>query len=232
MRNLNSGSGMIYVNGGLKKYMVSVFNKMFFALCLTGVVSFICSSNPDVLAFMASGFSFILMLATVGIVVYMSVRINSIDSEKASALFWVYSALIGASLSPLFAIYTGESIANAFFSTAVFFGGMSLYGYTTNRDLTGVGSFMTVGLFAILITSFVNAIFMKSSGLQLGLSALSIVVFCGLTAYDIQKIKEFYSDSLDEETLKKRGVIGALSLYMDFLNIFIALLRIVGNKRQ
>jgi FtsH-binding integral membrane protein len=223
---------MIYINGGLKKYMVSVFNKMFFALCLTGVVSLVCSSNPDILAFMASGFSFILMLATVGIVIYMSARINKMDSEKANALFWIYSALIGAAFSPLFAMYTGESIANAFFSTAVFFGGMSLYGYATNRDLTGVGSFMTVGLFAIIITSLANVIFMKSSGLQLGLSALSIIVFCGLTAYDVQKIKEFYSDSLDEETLKKRGVFGALNLYMDFLNIFIALLRLVGNRKQ
>jgi FtsH-binding integral membrane protein len=231
MRNLNPGSGVIYVNSGLKKYMVSVFNKMFMALCLTGIVSFVCASSPDILSFMAGGFSMLLMLATVGIVVYMSVRINKIDSEKAGALFWIYSALIGASLSPLFAVYTGESIANAFFSTAIFFGGMSLYGHTTKRDLTGVGSFMTVGLFAVIITSFVNAIFMKSSGLQVGLSAMSILIFCGLTAYDVQKIKEFYSDSFDEETLKKRGILGALSLYMDFLNIFISLLRIMGNRK-
>jgi FtsH-binding integral membrane protein len=128
-------------------------------------------------------------------------------------------------------MYTSESMVGAFFSTAVFFGGMSLYGYATGRDLTGVASFMTVGLFAVIITSFVNIIFMKSSGIQVGLSALSIVIFCGLTAYDVQKIKEFYSDSLDKETLKKRGVIGALSLYLDFLNIFISLLRIMGNRK-
>ena len=135
MRDFNSNQGPIVMGDGLRKYMTSVYNKMFLALCLTGVVSFVCVSNPAILQFMAGGFSILLMLATLGIVIYLSARIQKIDSERANALFWIYSALIGASLSPLFVVYTGESIANAFFMTAVFFGGMSLYGYVTKKDL-------------------------------------------------------------------------------------------------
>jgi FtsH-binding integral membrane protein len=130
----------------------------------------------------------------------------------------------------MLAMYTGESIANSFFMSAVFFGGMSLYGYVTKKDLTGVGSFMIVGLFAVIITSLVN-LFLKSSGLQMGLSALTVIIFCGLTAYDVQKIKTFYSEALDEETLKKRAIIGSLSLYLDFINLFLSLLRLLGNRR-
>ena len=230
MRDFNFNQGPIVMGDGLRKYMTSVYNKMFLALCLTGVVSFVCVSNPVILQFMAGGFSILLMLATLGIVIYLSARIQKIDSERANALFWIYSALVGASLSPLFVVYTGESIANAFFMTAVFFGGMSLYGYVTKKDLTGVGSFMIVGLFAVIITSLVN-LFLRSSALQLGLSALTIVIFCGLTAYDVQKIRAFYDPTIDEEILKKRAVLGSLSLYLDFINIFLALLRLMGNRR-
>lgn len=230
MDNKRYVSGQVLMSDGLRKYMISVYNKMFMALCLTGLVSFACASNPDILAFMTGGFSFILMLATFGIVIYLSARINKIDSEKAKALFWLYAALLGAFLSPIFVLYTGASIANAFFTTAIFFGGMSLYGYTTKKDLTAVGSFMTIGLFAVIITSVVN-IFLKSSALQVGLSALCVIIFCGLTAYDVQKIKEFYNEAYDEETLKKRAILGALSLYMDFINLFLALLRLFGDRR-
>ena len=228
--SFNFNSSPIVMGDGLRKYMISVYNKMFMALCLTGAVSFVCISNPNILQFMMGGFSIFLMIATFGIVIYLSARINKIDSEKAKALFWLYSALLGAFLSPLFVIYTGESIANAFFMTAIFFGGMSLYGYITKKDLTGVGSFMTVGLFAVIITSIVN-IFLQSSGLQTGLSALCVIIFCGLTAYDVQKIKAFYNPSIDEETLKKRAILGSLSLYLDFINLFLALLRLFGNRR-
>jgi FtsH-binding integral membrane protein len=127
-------------------------------------------------------------------------------------------------------MYTGASIANAFFMTSVFFGGMSLYGYTTDRDLTELGSFMRVGLFALIITSIVN-IFIGSSMLQIGLSAICLVIFCGLTAYDVQKIKEFYNEKYDEDTLRKRALIGALSLYLDFINMFLALLRLIGDRK-
>ena len=223
-------SSPIIMGDGLRKYMTSIYNRMFLALCLTAIVSMICASNPQILAFMAGGFSILLMIATFGIVIYLSARINHMPSEKANGLFWIYSALLGAFLSPLFAIYTGESIANSFVMTAMFFGGMSLYGYVTKRDLTGVGSFMTVGLFAVIISSIVN-LFLKSSGLQIGLSALCIVIFSGLTAYDIQKIKTFYNASADEETLKKRAILGSLTLYLDFINLFLSILRFFGDRR-
>lgn len=226
----NFNSSPIIMENGLQKYMISVYNRMFFALCLTGAVAFICSMNPEILAFMAGGFSIVLMIATFAIVFYISARINRLTADKAGSLFWLYSALLGAFLSPLFAIYTGESLANSFFMTAIFFGGMSLYGYVTKRDLTGVGSFMTVGLFAVIISSIVN-LFLKSSALQIGLSALCIVIFSGLTAYDVQKIKRFYDSSLDSESLSKRAVIGALSLYLDFINMFLAMLRFLGDRR-
>jgi FtsH-binding integral membrane protein len=229
---MRSGSGFttVSVGEGLRKYMTLVYNKMFLALSLTGLVSFLCASNQDVLSFMAGGFSFVLMIATFGIVIYLSTRINKIGFETAKALFWLYSALLGAFLSPLFVLYTGESIANAFFTTAAFFGGMSLYGYITKRDLTSVGSFMVVGLWAVIVTSLVN-LFLKSSGLQIGLSVLSVVIFCGLTAYDVQKIKGLYNPAYDEETLKKQAVLGSLSLYLDFINLFLSLLRLLGNRR-
>ncbi len=227
--NVNQ-SPIVGEGNGLQRYMISVFNKMFIALCLTGLISFACVSNPAIMQVMAGGFSIVLMIVTLGIVLYLSTQITKIPAERASILFWIYSALVGLSISPIFVIYTGESLANAFFTTAIFFGGMSLYGYVTKKDLTGIGSFMTVGLFSIIIASIIN-LFMKSSALQLGLSAVSIVVFCGLTAYDIQKIRTFYNPSMSEEDIKKHSIIGALALYLDFINIFLALLRLMGNRK-
>ena len=230
--NLKFNAGPIIINDGLRKYMISVFNKMFLALGLTGIVAYLCASSPEIITFMSGGFKFILMIATFGIVIYLGARINKISAEKAEALFWLYAAVLGAFLSPIVYIYTSASIANAFFTTAIFFGGMSLFGYVTKKDLTGVGSFMTVGLFAIIITSFINIIFLKSSALQVGISAICVIIFCGLTAYDVQKIKSFYLESSrDDETLSKRATLGALSLYMDFINLFLAMIRLFGDRR-
>ena len=228
--NYTFNQGPIEADNSLRRYMTSVFNKMFLALCLTGGVSYICTMNEQLLAVLSGGISILLMIATFGIVMYMTARIHKIASDTANALFWIYSAMTGAFLAPLFIVYTGESIASAFFTTAIFFGAMSTYGYVTKKDLSGVGSFMTVGLFSIIIATIVN-IFLKSSVIQMGLSVLTIVVFCGLTAFDIQKIKSFYNPADDAETNAKRGVIGALSLYLDFLNIFLALLRLLGNRK-
>ncbi len=228
--NYNLHQSPIEVNNGLQKYMTSVFNKMFMALCLTGLVSFACLSNPTIIQVMTGGFSVILMFVTLGLVMYLSTQIAKISSERASMLFWIYSALIGLSISPVCAIYTGESIANAFFMTAIFFGGMSLYGYVTKKDLTGIGSFMIVGLFSIIIASIIN-LFLKNSAIQFGLSAISIIVFCGLTAFDVQKIRAFYNPAMSEEEIGKHSIIGALKLYLDFINIFLSLLRLMGNRK-
>ena len=232
MKNdLGFNTGPISQNDGLRKYMISVFNKMFLALGLSGAVAFACVSSPEILAFLSGGFSIVLMIATFGIVIYLSARINKISADKAQLLFWVYASVLGAFLAPFFDAYTGESIANAFFTTAAFFGGMSLYGYTTKRDLTSLGSFMIVGLWAIIITSLVNVFFLQNSLLQVGLSALCVIVFCGLTAYDVQKIKNFYHNEDDAETISKRATLGALTLYMDFINIFLAMLRLFGDRK-
>ncbi|MDR2598264.1 MAG: Bax inhibitor-1/YccA family protein [Holosporales bacterium] len=224
-------SGPIQVNEGLRKYMLSVFNKMFMALCLTGGVSFVCGSNPEVVAAMQGGLSTLLFVVTLGIVFYLSSRIGKISPDTAQALFWVYAALVGASISPIIARYTGESIANAFFTSAAFFGGLSLYGYTTSKDLTGIGSFMLTGLIVVILSSFINVFFLHNSLLETGLSVLSVIIFSGLTMYDIQKIKHYYSETQGDEVVAKCSIIGALALYLDFLNLFLALLRIVGNRK-
>jgi FtsH-binding integral membrane protein len=226
----NFNSGPVLVDDGLRRYMTFIYNKMFGALCLTGLVAWICVMNIHVLEFLINGGANGLLITTLVIGLCVAARINNITAKKAAIWFWVYSALIGASLSPLVVIYTGESIALSFFLAASFFGSMSLYGYITKKNLDGVGSFMFAGLISIIIASIVNWFF-QSSVLQFGLSVLTIVVFCGLTAYDVQKIKEFYNDSYDEEILKKRAIFGALALYIDFINIFLALLRILGRKR-
>ena len=228
--NYDFNQSPIQMDAGLSSYMRAVFSRMFMALCVTGSVSYWCSTNQVMLKLLSGGVSTLLMLGTLGVVFYLTSRIQKIAITRANVLFWVYAPLIGLSFSPLFTLYTGESLATTFLMTSIFFGSMSLYGYITKRDLTSLGSFMTVGLFSIIIATIIN-IFLKSSGLQLGLSAITIVVFCGLTAYDIQKIREIYVRASDEETAKKYAILGVLSLYLDFINIFLSLLRFLGKKQ-
>jgi FtsH-binding integral membrane protein len=180
---------------------------------------------------MQGGLSTVLVFATLGLVIYLSSRIDRISPDTAQSLFWLYAALIGASISPILAMYTGESVVSAFFTSAAFFGGLSLYGYTTSRNLTGVGSFMLTGLIVVILSSFVNAFFLKNSLLSTGLSALSVIIFCGLAMYDVQKIKNYYNATYGDEVIAKCSIIGALALYLDFLNLFLALLRFLGNKK-
>ena len=228
--NFNQGPIQSQAQTALNGFMSGVYKKMFAALCLTGIVSYVCSTNERILTLLSGGFSILLMLATLGIVIYLSARINKIPTENAHLLFWIYSALIGMTMAPIFIIYRGESIANTFFTTAIFFGGMSLYGYVTKRDLTALGSFMFVGLISIVIAMIIN-IFIHSSALQMGLSALTIVVFCGLTAYDVQKIRTIYETHANAENVEKYAIIASLSLYLDFINMFIALLRFLGDRK-
>jgi FtsH-binding integral membrane protein len=211
--------------------MIAVFNRMFAALCVTGSAALLCSSSPAMLRFMTSGASFLLFFGMLAMVIYIQRKIGDISVNAASNLFWVFSGVMGASLSPIFVVYTGASLANCFFMTALFFGGMSVLGYTTKRDLTDLGSFMLVGLICLCVTSLVNVIFLKSSALQLGLSVISVIIFAGLTAYDIQKVKQLYSNIDDTEIANKKAIIGALRLYLDFINMFINLLRIFGSRR-
>ncbi|MDR1391265.1 MAG: Bax inhibitor-1/YccA family protein [Holosporales bacterium] len=195
-------------------------------------MSFTCISSSVILNFMASKtVSTLLFLGTFFIAISLPMRIKKMSPEKAEGLFWFYSVLIGAFISPICIIYTGESIVNAFLTTAAFFGGMSLYGYTTKKDLTALGSFMFVGLVTIIVASLVNCLWTKNSAFHLLLTALSVIIFCGLTAYDVQKIKSFYNPSIGNETLGKQATLGALVLYLDFLNLFLNLIRLLGKRR-
>jgi FtsH-binding integral membrane protein len=163
-------------------------------------------------------------------VFFISFRIHRLQYTTALALFMVYSGLLGVMLSSVFLAYTGASITRVFFISAASFGALSLWGYTTERDLSGFGSFLIMGLFGIIIASLVN-LFLQSSGLDWAISIIGVGVFAGLTAYDTQRIKEMYSGADDESTLGRKAVMGALSLYLDFINLFLMLLRLVGDRR-
>jgi FtsH-binding integral membrane protein len=170
------------------------------------------------------------MLAPLGIVMYLSFGIAKMSASKAQSTFWVFAALMGASLASIFIVYTQMSIARVFFITSGTFGAMSIYGYTTKRDLTKLGSFLMMGLFGIIIASVVN-IFMKSTMMYFVISILGVLIFVGLTAYDTQKIKNRYLASDSGELMGKKAVMGALTLYLDFINLFIMLLRLFGQRR-
>ena len=226
---------------GLRAYMLRVYNYMGSALLVTGIVALITfklavqSLSPLVFtpfgnSIYASGLAWVVMLAPLGVVFYMSFGINKMSAAKAQTVFWIFAALMGLSLSSIFVVYTETSITRVFFITAGTFGAMSLYGYTTKRDLTKLGSFLMMGLIGIIIASIVN-IFMKSSMMYFVISILGVLIFVGLTAYDTQKIKNMYSASDTGELMGKKAVMGALTLYLDFINLFIMLLRLFGQRR-
>ena len=224
--------------------MLRVYNYMAAAVALTGVVA--CATFNAAVVTDASGkitsltpfgqtiFSgpliIVLLLGTLGLVFFISFRINRLQFSTALALFMVYAALLGVTLSSIFLAYTGASITRVFFISAASFGALSLYGYTTQRDLSAMGSFLIMGLFGIIIASLVN-IFLKSSGLDWVISVIGVGVFAGLTAYDTQRIKEMYDSMDDDGTLGRKAIMGALSLYLDFINLFLMLLRLVGDRR-
>jgi FtsH-binding integral membrane protein len=232
------------VDAGLRAYMLRVYNYMGAAVALTGVVAWLCFQNAVVTneagaitgltsfgQMILGGYTpIILMLATLGLVFFISFRINTLQYTTALGLFMLYAALLGAALTSIFVAYTGASVARVFFISAASFGALSLYGYTTQRDLSAMGSFLIMGLFGIIIASLVN-IFLKSSGLDWAISVIGVGVFAGLTAYDTQRIKEMYDSMDDDGTMGRKAVMGALSLYLDFINLFLMLLRLVGDRR-
>ena len=171
-----------------------------------------------------------MLLATLGLVFFISFRINRLQFTTAMALFMLYAGLLGVTLSSIFLVYTRGSITRVFFISAASFGALSLYGYTTQRDLSAMGSFMIMGLFGIIIASLVN-LFLKSSGLDWAISVIGVGVFAGLTAWDTQRIKEMYDANDDGTVSGRKAIMGALSLYLDFINLFMMLLRLVGDRR-
>ncbi|MFN7709532.1 MAG: Bax inhibitor-1/YccA family protein [Holosporales bacterium] len=219
------------VDAGLRAYMLRVYNYMAMGLGLTGAVAMVVASSPTMMqAIFGTPLQWVVMLAPLGFVVFLSVRLESMKASTAQMMFWAYAALMGLSLSSIFLIYTGASIAKVFFICAAMFGSVSLYGYTTKRDLSSWGTFLFMGLIGIFIASLVN-LFLQSSMMGFVLSVIGVVVFTGLTAYDTQMIKSNYHHKASEESATKTAIFGALSLYMDFINLFLNLLRLFGERR-
>ena len=239
-----SSASEAIIDEGLRAYMLKVYNYMGSGVLLTGVIALmffkmavVTSDGGEIIgltnfgnSIYNSGLKWVIMLAPLAVVFYMSFGIAKMSAAKAQTTFWVFAALMGASLSSIFLMYTGASITRVFFITAGTFGAMSIYGYTTKRDLTKLGSFLMMGLFGIIIASLVN-IFMKSTMMYFVISILGVLIFVGLTAYDTQKIKNMYLVSDSGELMGKKAVMGALTLYLDFINLFIMLLRLFGQRR-
>jgi uncharacterized protein len=222
----------VAIDQALRAYMLQVYNLMASGLLLSGIVAVVVAQSPAMMsAIFGSGLGIVAMLAPLGVLLAMSFGVNRMSASTLSALYWVFVATFGLSLAAIFQIYTATSIVRVFFITAATFGAMSLYGYTTQRDLTGIGSFLFMGLIGIIIASLVN-MFIGSTMLQFVVSVASVLVFTGLTAYDTQRIKlDFYEGDADEVQSKK-AVFGAVSLYLNFLNLFMALLHLIGTRRE
>jgi uncharacterized protein len=234
----------VAVDAGLRAHMLRVYNYMAIAVALTGVLAYltfqaaVATNDAGVItgltsfgqAIFGGPAVIVLMLATLGLVLFINFRIQHLQYTTALGLFMLYAALLGVMLSSVFLQYTGASITRVFFISAASFGALSLYGYTTQRDLSPIGAFLIMGLIGLLIAMLVN-IFLKSSGLDFVISAAGVLIFAGLTAWDTQKIKEMY-DVHDDGTISgRKAVMGALALYLDFINLFLMLLRLVGDRR-
>jgi FtsH-binding integral membrane protein len=229
---------------GLRAHMIRVYNYMASGVALTGVVAWftyqmavvtnaagsITGLTPFGQALFGSPLMWVLVLAPLGLVFFLSFRIQHLEASTARLLFFVYAGLLGVSLATIFMVYTHASITRVFFISAAAFGALSLYGYTTTRSLNAMGSFLIMGLFGLIIASLVN-IFLKSSGLDWALSVIGVLIFAGLTAWDTQKIKEMYDVQDDGTVAGRKAVMGALSLYLDFINMFMMLLRLFGDRR-
>ncbi len=238
------------IDQGLRAYMIEVYNLMGLGLLITGLaavgtIMLATTTNPAAAvatlpsgemltsfgyAIFASPLKWVVMLAPLAAVFFLSFRVQSMSVSAAQTTFWIYAGLVGLSLSSIFLVYTTASISQTFFATAAAFGALSLFGYTTKRDLTAMGSFLIMGVFGIIIASVIN-IFLQSSALSFAVSAIGVLVFAGLTAYDTQKIKEMYFEGDQYEVAGRKAIMGALTLYLDFINLFMFLLQFMGDRR-
>jgi len=237
------------IDQGLRSYMLSVYNYMAVGLALTGLAAYALfslatTSDPSLgvaqvkaglyltqlgATLWTSPLKWVVMLAPLGLVFFLSFRVHKMSVGAAQATFWIYAAMVGASISTVLLIYTSESVVRTFFITAAAFGSLSLYGYTTKRSLSGMGSFLMMGLFGIIIASIVNY-FLGSTALQFAISVIGLLVFAGLTAYDTQQIKEMYFEGDSADAQGRKAIMGALRLYLDFINMFMFLLQFLGNR--
>lgn len=237
-KELYSKAESASVDAGLRSYMQKIYNFMAGGLCVTGLAAWIVANTSLITLFFnitpqsisLSGLGWVAFLAPLVMVFAFGWVARSGSAKQVQLLFWSYAALMGVGLTPIFLLYTQSSLVRVFLITAGSFGALSLYGYTTKRDLTGVGSFLYMGLFGLIIAMLVN-LFLKSSGLDWALSFIGVGIFSGLTAYDTQRLREIYSSVDSSETLSKKALIGALSLYLDFINLFLYLLRFLGDRK-
>ncbi len=230
----------VAVDEGLRSYMLGVYNYMAGGVALTGVAAYLTymlavqdgALTPFGQAIYTSPLRWVVMLAPLGFVLYLGFRLQQMSVGAAQVAFWLFAAVMGISLSSIFLVFTGQSITQIFFITAATFGGLSLWGYTTKRDISGWGSFLFMGLVGVILASLVN-IFLQSSGLQFAISVIGVLVFAGLTAYDTQRIKDGYLMIRHDATMvAKSAIMGALNLYLDFINMFIMLLQLFGSSRN
>ncbi len=228
------------VDEGLRQYMVKVFNYMGIGLVVTALSAYITlhtslimmmfSVDQATQTFSLSGFGWIVVLAPLALIFGFNAVLSKGSIAAAQIMFWAYSVLMGMSLANIGLLYTGDSITRVFLITAATFGGMSLLGYTTKKDLTKIGSFFYMGLWGIIIASIAN-IFMQSSGLYYAISYIAVLTFTVLTAYDVQVIKSMYYSSDNEDSMSRKAIAGAMNLYLDFINLFIYLMRILGDRK-
>jgi hypothetical protein len=231
------------IDQGLRSYMLSVYNYMAGALALTGLVAYFAyaaavqetAAGPVLTGFgetlYTSPLRWVVMLAPLAFILVLSFGVHKLSLAATQMVFWTFASVMGLSLSSIFLVFTGESITTTFFVTAAAFGSLSLYGYTTKRDLSGMGSFLFMGLIGIIIAMVVN-LFLASSALQFAISVLGVLIFAGLTAYDTQRIKGMYYEGDSVAAAGKKAVMGALSLYLDFINMFMFLLQFLGQQRN
>ena len=238
------------IDAGLRAYMLRVYNYMLVGLLLTGLTSYgffalATTTDPSLAAatlhngvlltsfgvtLYTTPLQWLVMLAPLGLVMFISFRIQHLSVAGAQMAFWIFAAVMGVSISTIFVVYAAASVAQVFFITAAAFGGLSLWGYTTKSDLSGLGSFLIMGLWGLIIASLVN-LFLQSPMTMWVISVAGVGIFAGLTAYDTQKIKEMYYASDDGTLAAKKSIMGALNLYLDFINMFLFLLRLMGNRR-
>ena len=217
-------------DAGLRAHMLGVFRNMGLGLVITGLVAaFVAGTPPVAAAIFGTPLKWVAMFAPLAFVFFFSFRIEKMTTAGARMAFWAFSAVMGVSLASIFLVFTGASVAQAFFSAAIMFLAMALWGYTTKRDLTKMGSFLIMGLIGILVASVIN-IFVGSSAMQMVVSILGVVIFTGLTAWDVQRIKSDYFVYAGHEMAAKMQVMGALSLYLNFVNLFQMLLSLTGER--
>ncbi len=216
-------------DAGLRSYMLSVYNYMASGVLLTGIVAMLFASSGLAEQVLATPLRWVIMLAPLAFVMVMSFGINRISTGTLQVLFWAFATAMGLSMSSIFLVYTGTSIAQTFFAVAAAFMGLSLYGYTTKKDLSGFGTFLIMGVVGLLVALVIN-MFLQSPAMQMAISAIGVLLFAGLTAYDTQKIKSMYAHVAGTDMMGKTVIMGALSLYLDFINMFTFLLHFMGNR--